>query len=264
MADFSAKDVQRLRQQSGAGMMDAKKALVENGGDFDAASAWLREKGLAKASSRSDRDNSEGVVAARVDGSVAAAVELKCETDFVAKSDQFIALADEILDAVIAGGADAAAQKSEAIDDLRVSLKENIELGRVVHFEAGEGDSLEAYVHVQNGRGVNAVLVHLSGGDADTARDVAMHAAFSKPSYVSRDEVPEAEVAAERETLTNITRNEGKPEAALEKIVEGRLTGWYKERVLLDQGWVKDEKTSIAKMLGDAKIAGFAQIVIGG
>ncbi|MCB0989825.1 MAG: translation elongation factor Ts [Acidimicrobiales bacterium] len=264
MADFSAKDVQRLRQQSGAGMMDAKKALVENGGDFEAAAAWLRERGLAKASTRSDRENSEGVVAARVEGSVAAAVELKCETDFVAKSDQFIDLAGEILDLVISEGVEAAAAKNEAIDDMRVTLKENIELGRVVRFDAAEGDSLEAYVHVQNGRGVNAVLVHLNGGSEELARDVAMHAAFSRPAFVTRDEVPEADVAAERETLATITRNEGKPEAALEKIVEGRLNGWFKERVLLEQGWVKDEKTTIDKMLGDASIAGFAQIEIGG
>ncbi|MCP3938935.1 MAG: translation elongation factor Ts [Actinomycetia bacterium] len=263
MADFSAKDVQRLRQQSGAGMMDAKKALVENDGDFEAAAAWLREKGLAKASSRSDRENTEGVVAAKVDGSVAAAVELKCETDFVAKSDQFIAMADEILGLVLSDGVDAAAAKSTAIDDMRVTLKENIELGRVVRFEANEGQAIDAYVHIQNGRGVNAVLVHLSQGTTDTARDVAMHAAFSRPGFVSRDEVPEDEVAAERETLANITRNEGKPEQAIDKIVEGRLTGWFKERVLLDQGWVKDDKMSVAKMLGDAEILGFAQIEIG-
>ena len=225
MAEFTAKDVQALRQSTGAGMMDAKKALVENGGDPEAATKWLREKGLAKAAGRTDRDNSQGTVAVALEGGVASIVELKCETDFVAKSDQFTALVQEIATLVAVQGADAAGQKTEAIDDLKLVLKENIELGQVVRVEAGDGHVIDSYVHRQDGRGVNGVIVELDGGTTDIAHDIAVHVAFSKPSAVRREDIPEADVAEERATLESITRAEGKPEAALEKIVEGRLSG---------------------------------------
>lgn len=265
MPEFTAKDVQALRQASGAGMMDAKRALTENDGDFDAAAQWLREKGLAKAASRSDRENNQGAVAVAVDTDavVAAIVELKCETDFVAKSDQFTELAEEIAGLVLEGGEDAAAQKADAIDELKVTLKENIELGRVVRFAAAEGNLLDTYLHVQSDRGVNAVLVELAGGTPELAHDVAVHIAFSKPPYLSRDEVPTDQVEAERASLEAITKAEGKPEAAWPKIIEGRLNGWYKERVLLEQGFVRDEKQTISQLLGDASIVRFAQVVIG-
>lgn len=263
MADFTAKDVQALRQSTGAGMMDAKKALTENGGDPEAAAKWLRENGLAKAAKRTDRDNSQGTVAVALVGGVASIVELKCETDFVAKSDQFTSLVQEIATLVATQGEGAEAEKANAIDDLKVTLKENIDLGRVVRVEAGEGNVLDSYVHRQDGRGVNGVIVELSGGTTDLAHDVAVHVAFTKPSAIRREEVPEAEVAEERATLESITRAEGKPEAALEKIVEGRLTGWFKERVLLEQGFVKDEKTTIKALLGEADIVRVAQVVVG-
>lgn len=263
MADFTAKDVQALRQSTGAGMMDAKKALVENGGDPEAAAKWLREKGLAKAAGRTDRDNSQGTVAVAQEGSAAAIVELKCETDFVAKSDQFTSLVQEIATLVATQGEGAAAQKADAIDDLKVTLKENIELGQVVRVEAGDGHVIDSYVHRQDGRGVNGVIVELTGGTPEIAHDVAVHVAFAKPSAIRREDIPEAEVAEERSTLESITRAEGKPEAALEKIVEGRLSGWFKERVLLEQGFVKDEKTTIKALLGDADIVRVAQVVVG-
>ena len=161
-------------------------------------------------------------------------------------------------------GTDAAGDKADAIDDLKVVLKENIELGQVVRVEAAAGNVIDSYVHRQDGRGVNGVVVELSGGTAEIAHDVAVHIAFAKPTAIRRDEVPEAEVAAEREALTAITRAEGKPEAALDKIVEGRLGGWFKDRVLLEQGFVKDEKTSIEKLLGGAEVVRFAQVVVGG
>jgi len=264
VADFTAKDVQALRQSTGAGMMDAKRALTENGGDPEAAAQWLREKGLAKAAGRTDRDNSQGTVAVAQEGDVAAVVELKCETDFVAKSDQFTSLVQEIATLVAVKGTAAAGDKADAIDDLKVVLKENIELGQVVRVEAAAGNVIDSYVHRQDGRGVNGVIVELSGGTAEIAHDVAVHIAFAKPTAIRRDEVPEAEVAAEREALTAITRAEGKPEAALDKIVEGRLGGWFKDRVLLEQGFVKDEKTSIEKLLGGAEVVRFAQVVVGG
>jgi len=264
MADFTAKDVQALRQATGAGMMDAKNALVENGGDMDAAGKWLREKGLAKAATRTDRENSQGAVAVSVSGNVAAIAELKCETDFVAKSDQFSSLVQEIAALVAANGEAAAATKTEAIDTLKVVLKENIELGRIVRVEAAEGHVVDSYIHRQDGRGVNGVLVELDGGTAELAHEICVQIAFSKPSYLSRDDVPEAEVAEERQTLEGITRAEGKPEAALGKIVDGRLTGWFKERVLLEQNYVKDEKQTITQLLGGAKIVRFDQVAIGG
>lgn len=267
MSNFTAKDVQALRQATGAGMMDAKKALVENDGDAEAAGKWLREKGIAKSATRSDRDNSEGIVVAKVvataDGAVGAIVELKCETDFVAKSDQFGTLAGELLDLVIAGGEGATADKTAEIDDIKITLKENIDVGQVVRYEAPAGAALDAYVHQQNGRGVNAVLVEIQDGTEALAHDVALHIASSRPKYLSRDEVPAEVVAAERETLETISRNEGKPEQAIEKIVEGRLTGFFRDNTLLEQKFIKDEKQTIVGILGDGKINRFIQVEIG-
>lgn len=263
MPEFTAKDVQALRQSTGAGMMDAKKALQENGGDFDAATKWLREKGLAKSAAREDRDNSQGTVAVSVVDGVAAVVELKCETDFVAKSDQFSTLVQEIATLVVVDGEEAAAKKADAIDDMKVVLKENIELGRIVRIEPAAGNVVDTYLHRQDGRGVLGVVVELAGGSVDLAHEIAVHIAFAKPKYLTREEVPADAVAAERETLEGITRAEGKPEAALEKIVEGRLGGWFKDQVLLEQGYVKDEKQTIAQLLGGASIVRFALVAIG-
>jgi elongation factor Ts len=263
MADFTAKDVQALRQATGAGMMDCKKALTQCDGDMEAAIKWLREKGLAKAGERQDRANTQGTVAVAHSGNVASIVELKCETDFVAKADQFKSLVQEMAGLVVAGDEKSVQEKADAIDDLKVLLKENIELGEVRRIEAAPGHVIDAYVHRQDGRGVNAVIVELDGGDPEVAHEVAVHIAFTKPTAIRREEVPEAEVAEERATLESITRAEGKPEAALEKIVEGRLTGWFKERVLLEQGFVKDEKTTIKALLGSADIVRFEQVVVG-
>ena len=263
MPDFTAKDVQALRQATGAGMMDSKRALQENSGDFDLATKWLREKGLAKSAAREDRDNSQGTVAVSAVDGVAAIAELKCETDFVAKSDQFSTLVQEIATLVALKGEEAAALKADAIDDMKVVLKENIELGRVVRIEAAPGNIVDTYVHRQDGRGVLGVIVELEGGSVDLAHDIAVHVAFTKPSYLSADEVPEAEVAAERDTLEAITRAEGKPEPAIAKIVDGRLGAWLKERVLLEQAYVKDDKQTIAQLLGGASVARFAVVAIG-
>jgi elongation factor Ts len=263
MPDFSAKDVQRLRQSTGAGMMDAKRALVEAGGDFDAAARWLREQGLGKADERGGRDNTQGAVAVTAQGTVAAIVELKCETDFVAKSDGFVAAAQTIADSVAAGGEGAVADHGELVDDLKVTLKENIEVGQVVRLEAAEGNVLDTYLHKQDGRGVNAVAVELAGGDDQLAHDLAIHIAFTKPRYLRRDEVPATILDAEREVLEAQTRQEGKPEAALPKIVEGKLNGWLREHVLIDQKWVRDEKQTIGDRLGSAELVRFAQVYIG-
>ena len=260
---ISAKDVQALRQASGAGMMDAKKALEETNGDFDAAGQLLRERGLAKSIDRSDRENSQGAVAAAHTGSAAAIVELKCETDFVAKSDQFIAVIDDLLAAVLADGEGGVDAFKDRIDDLKVTLKENIDLGRVVRFDVAAGQAVDTYVHKQEGRGVNAVLVVLDGGDAELAHEVAVSAAFSKPKFLTREEVPQSVIDEERAGFEGVTRAEGKPEQAIEKIVAGRLNGWYKDHVLLEQAYAKDDKKSITDLLAGATIARFAQVYIG-
>ncbi|HEX3947555.1 MAG TPA: translation elongation factor Ts [Acidimicrobiales bacterium] len=263
MANFTAKDVQTLRQSTGAGMLDAKRALEESDGDMEQAAQWLREKGLAGAAKRSDRDASQGAVAVVRDGNVAGIVELRSETDFVAKAPEFVAMADELAALVVAKGDGAVAERQDDVDRLRTTLQENISVGRVARVEAGEGETLDTYLHQQAGRGVNAVIVLLRGGTAELAHDIALHIAFAKPAYLSRDEVPADEVAAERVTIEAISRNEGKPEAALPKIVEGRLGGWFKDRVLLEQSFARDEKQSITGMLGSAEVIRFVQVVIG-
>ena len=263
MAEFTARDVQALRKATGAGMMDAKRALEETDGDAEAAARQLREQGKTKAAGRDDRANAEGAVAVANTASVAAVVELKSETDFVAKSEEFTALAQALADDVAASGKDAVQDHVATIEDLRISLKENIEVGRIERFEASDGEVLDTYLHRQNDRGVNGVVVHLAGGSSELAHDVALHIASSRPKYLTRDEVPVDEVEQERATLETLSRNEGKPEAALERIVTGRLDGWYRQHTLLEQKFVKDEKRSIAEVLGDVTIKGFAQVEIG-
>jgi len=263
VANYTAKDIATLRQMTGAGMLDCRNALDEADGDIEKAAQILREKGLSGAAKRSDRDASEGAVSAVRSGDAAAIVELRCETDFVAKSGEFVALADELAALVAAKGEDATSELNGEIERLQTTLKENISVGRVRRLVADHGQVVDTYVHRQNDRGVNAVALVLDGGSEALAHDLAVHIAFTKPTYLSRDEVPEDEVAAERATLETISRNEGKPEAALPKIVEGRMTGWFKERVLLEQGYVRDEKQTISAMLGSASIVAFAQVVIG-
>ena len=258
---FTAKDVQNLRQATGAGMMDAKRALEETGGVFDAAAKALREKGLAKSVDRADRENTDGVVAIATGPGVAAIVELKCETDFAAKKPEFVAAAQQLADTVAAGGS--VDEHKDLVDDFKVSLKENIDVGRVEKIDVADGQTLDTYLHKQEGRGVNAVVVVLDGGDQELAHEVAVSAAFSKPRYITRAEVPQADADEERSTLEGITRAEGKPEQAIEKIVEGRLNAWYKNQVLLEQPYAKDDKQSITDLLGDAKLARFAQVYIG-
>ena len=262
MPDFSAKDVQALRRETGAGMLDAKRALEEAKGDVEKAKLWLREQGLASSGKRSGRASSQGAVSVVVDGP-GAIVELRCETDFVAKSPEFVNLVDELAHLVASKGEDAMADRQADVEELNVTLKENIGVGQVVRFVPAEGAILDSYLHVQNDRGVNAVLVEMEGGTNDLAHEVAVHIAFARPAYLSRDEVPASEVEAERATLESISRKEGKPEAALPKIVEGRLTGWFKERCLLDQPYARDEKQTIAQLIGEARVTRFAQVVVG-
>ena len=260
---ISTKDIQALRQSTGAGMMDCKRALEESNGDVEAAKQWLREKGLSAAAKRDDRESAQGVVALLIDGNVGGIVKLKSETDFVAGSDQFKGEAETLAKLVIAEGEGAVAQRATQLEDLKITLKEKIELGEVVRFEAAPGNVLDSYLHIQGGRGVNAVLVEMSNASQELAHDIAVHIAFARPKYLSRNDVPADVVEHERQTLETISRNEGKPEAALPKIIEGRLNGFYKDVALLDQPYAKDDKQSITQVIGSASIVRYAQVEIG-
>jgi elongation factor Ts len=163
MAEFTAQDVKALRDATGAGMMDCKKALTEADGDMERAAQVLRQKGLSKVATLEDRENNQGAVAIARNGNVAAMVELKSETDFSAKADDFVALTQALADAVLADGEEAVAAHQAALEDLKISKKENIELGLVARFEAADGNVLDAYLHTQDGRGTNGVLIEISG-----------------------------------------------------------------------------------------------------
>ncbi|MEE2683306.1 MAG: translation elongation factor Ts [Actinomycetota bacterium] len=263
MAEFTAKDVQKLRQASGAGMMDAKKALDESAGDYDAALQALREKGLAKADSRSDRESSDGAIAIARNDNAVALVELKSETDFAAKAQDFLTLTQEIADLVLNEGEEAVSQKSETIDDLRIAKKENIQLGTVQRLDIEQGSIIDVYLHTdQEGRGINGVIVQGHDVSPETLHEIALHIAFAKPSALTREEVPSEEIEKERESALGVTKAEGKPEAAWEKIVEGRVSKWLSERVLLEQGMF-GEKETVSQKLGEGSITNFVQAYIG-
>jgi len=279
MADISAKDVAALRKLTGAGMMDCKRALEESSGDLDQAKDWLRERNLGQAGKREGRAADQGAVEVLVEGNVGALVELNCETDFVAKGADFGALLDRLARVVAEHGSDDLAARplgdttvGEAVVQLSGTIGEKIELGRAVRLEAADG-LVDGYKHIQNERGVIGVLVVLGGvspGDPkarEIAHDVALHVANSAPRYTTRADVPDDELAKEREVLEAQTRNEGKPENALPKIVEGKLQGFYKQHVLVDQPFVKDPKTSVGALVatlgGGATVRSFVRVKIG-
>ena len=264
MAAYSAKDVQKLRQMTGVGMLDAKNALDETGGDMDKAARLLREKGLASQAKRADRDASEGAVAIGRSGNAASIVQLRSETDFVAKSDEFVALVTALADLVAEQGEDAhspAQRRHRQPQD----HPQGEHLGRSGRPHRGAGRRRGRLLPAPAGRtrcqrrGRGPRRGHRGAGPRHRRPHRLRPARATSPATTS----PQNEVAAERETVEKIARNEGKPDAALPKIVEGRLNGWYKERVLLDQPYVKDEKQTIAKLLGSAKVTQFAQVVVG-
>jgi elongation factor Ts len=270
MANITAADVKKLRDLTSAGMMDSKKALEEADGDFDKAVEILRVKGSAKAAKRgAERTASAGLVAT----AGTALVELNCETDFVAKSDEFVAAAQQIADAADqAKPADAEALKAaklgdstvgEVVEGLAVKIGEKIELGRVAVFDG----PVASYMHRRAADLPPAVgvLVEYDGADADAARGAAMQIAAMRPQYVSRDEVPADVVAKEREIAEATAREEGKPEQALPKIIEGRLNGYFKDVALLDQPSVQDSKKSVKAVLDAAGITvkRFARFEVG-
>ncbi len=274
MANYTAADVKALREKSGAGMMDCKSALDEADGNVDKAMEVLRLKGLKGVTKREGRTTSNGLIVARVNGGTGWLIELACETDFVAKAAVFIALADKVADAVVAAGAkslDAALAANlggksvaEAINDEAAIMGEKVELRRVA---VAEGDAVDAYLH-RTSKDLPpqvGVLVAYSGTDAETAHDVAVHIAAFSPTALSRDDISAEVVATERRIAEETARNEGKPEAALTKIVEGRVNGFFKENVLVEQDFAKDNKLSVGKVLENAGItvSAFARMRVG-
>jgi elongation factor Ts len=274
MANFTIADIKALREQLGTGMVDTKKALEEADGDVEKAVEILRLKGAKGNAKRADRSTSEGLVVARENAGSVTLLELACETDFVAKNERFIALADKVVDAAAAAGADSveAALAADAdgktveqlISDEAAIIGEKVELRRV---RTVSGDKFEVYLHKTSKDlppQVGVVLAY-TGDDAETARSIAQHISFANPSYLTRDAVPEADVEKEREIVTEISRNEGKPEAALPKIVEGRVNAFFKQVALLDQDYAKDNKLSVAKVASDAglTLTDFARFKVG-
>ncbi|AZH78452.1 MULTISPECIES: translation elongation factor Ts [Microbacterium] len=274
MANFTIADLKALREQLGTGMVDTKKALEEADGDVQKATEILRLKGAKGNAKRADRSTSEGLIVAREQDGAVTLIELACETDFVAKNERFIALADKVADAAAAVKADSveaalaasAGDKSveQVISEEAAIIGEKVELRRV---RTITGDKVEVYLH-RTSKDLPpqiGVVVAYSGDDAETARSIAQHISFANPSYLSREDVPTDAVEKEREIVTEISRNEGKPEAALPKIVEGRVSAFIKQVALLEQDYAKDNKLSVAQVAKDAGITvtDFARFKVG-
>ena len=271
MASFTAADVKKLRDATGAGMMDAKRALEESDGDFDAATEALRIKGAAKVQKRgAERTAGNGLVVA----AEGAMIELGCETDFVAKNEQFQSLASDLvahvsstrpasLDALLAETLKDGRTVGENIDGLSAVIGEKLELKRFVLLDG----QVATYLHKKASDlpAQVGVLVEFTGADAEAARSTAMQVAAMRPLYVTRDEVPAETVESERRIAEATAREEGKPEAALPKIVEGRVNGFFKEVVLTEQSSVLDSKKSVKAVLDEAGITvtRFARFEVG-
>ena len=273
MANFTAADVKRLRELTGAGMLDCKNALTESDGDFEKAVEALRIKGAKDVGKRAERATAEGLVAAR-DGAL---IELNCETDFVAKNEQFQKLADEIVAAAVSSkAADVDALKASPIDqgsptktveqaiaELSAKIGEKLQLRRVAIFDG----TVETYLHRRSADLPPAVgvLVEYTGDGSEAAHAVALQIAALKARYLSRDDVPEDVVASERRIAEETAKAEGKPEQALPKIVEGRLNGFFKDAVLLEQPSVSDNKKTVKALLDEAgvTVTRFARFEVG-
>ncbi|MFC7672112.1 translation elongation factor Ts [Mycolicibacterium sp. GCM10028919] len=258
MANYTAADVKRLRELTGAGMMDCKNALAESDGDYDKAVEVLRIKGAKDVGKRAERATAEGLVAAK-DGAL---IELNSETDFVAKNAEFQAVADQIVTAAAAAKATDVAELQAAkvgdttveqvIAELSAKIGEKLVLRRATYFDG----QVETYLHKRSADLPPAVgvLVEYQGDSKEAAHAVALQIAALKAKYLTRDEVPEELVANERRIAEETARNEGKPEQALQKIIEGRLNGFFKDVVLLDQPSVSDSKKSVKALLDDAGV----------
>jgi elongation factor Ts len=276
MANYSAADVKRLRELTGAGMLDCKNALVEAAGDVDAAVEALRLKGAKDVSKRAGRTAANGLVTAELDGTSAGVlVELNCETDFVAKTDQFQQLAADIVRAAMAAkvtdrlallGVETrpGTTVQQLIDEAGAALKEKLELGRFARLDGGY---IASYLHRSDPAlpPARGVLVQLDSADAETGKDIAQQIAASQPAYVHRDDVPAEILAKERRIAEQMTREEGKPEQAIGKIVEGRVNAFLKEIVLVEQPFIKEPKKTIKQVLAERKVnvRSFARFQIG-
>lgn len=261
MANYTAADIKELRERTGAGMLDVKKALDEAEGDQSKAIEILRIKGQKGVTKREGRTTSNGLVVAKAEAGVGTLVEVLCETDFVAKSAPFTALADQVLTAAIEAKATDAESLltapvdgktvQELLDDANATIGEKIEVKRAARVEA---PTVSAYLHKTSPDlpAQIGVLVGTDGGDEQVGRDVAMHIAAFSPNVLSREEIDAETVANERRIAEQTAKEEGKPEAALPKIVEGRVNGFFKENVLLDQPFAKDAKKSVGKVLEEA------------
>ncbi|MFF2369580.1 translation elongation factor Ts [Agromyces sp. NPDC058110] len=272
---ISIADIKALREQLGTGMVDTKKALEEADGDLEKATEILRLKGAKGNAKRADRSTSEGLVAAVDNGDgTATLIELACETDFVAKGDKFVGLADRVLAAVAASRADSVESGlaapaegktvADVIDGEAAILGEKIELRRV---RLVKGEQFSIYLH-KTSKDLPpqvGVVLGYTGADAETARSIAQHISFAAPEYLTREDVPAEAVEKERALVEQITREEGKPEAALPKIVEGRVSAYFKQVALLEQDYAKDNKLSVTKVLQDAGItvSDFARFKVG-
>jgi elongation factor Ts len=276
MANFTAADVKRLREQTAAGMLDCKKALEQTDGDFDAAVEVLRLKGAKDVSKRATRTAANGLVTAELDGTSAGVlVEVNCETDFVAKTDLFQQAAGEIARAALEHKpADRLAllglevrpgiTAQQLLEDASASLKEKLEIGRFAQFQGGY---IASYLH-RSDRSLPptvGVLVQLDQPSAEAGKDLAQQIAAMRPQYLTRDEVPSDVVEKERAIAEQLTRDEGKPEQAIPKIVEGRLNTYFKEVALTDQPFVKDPKKAVKQVLAEygVTVRGFARFQVG-
>ena len=274
MADFSLEDLKTLRERLGTGMVDSKNALVEAGGDLEKATELLRLKGAKSNAKRSDRSTSEGLVAVVESATATTMIELACETDFVAKSEKFVNLGNAVLQALADSGAETveaalavaagAGTVESTINDEAAILGEKIELRRIVRLP---GDKFSVYLH-RTSKDLPpqvGVVVSYAGDDAETIRSIAQHISFADPQYLTSDQIPTETVENERRIVEEISRGEGKPEAALPKIIEGRVAAFFKQVSLLDQDYAKDNKLSVAKVLADAglTVTGFARFKVG-
>lgn len=276
MANYTAADIKKLREMTAAGMLDVKKALDEADGDLDKAQEILRVKGQKGVTKREGRTTSNGLVAAHTADGVGTLVEVLCETDFVAKSERFGALAQQVLDQAVAGdAADASSLLAgslpdgrtvqELLDSANATIGEKIEVKRLARIE---GPVVQSYLHKTSPDlpAQIGVIVAVEGGDSQTVKDVAMHIAAFAPSVLTRDELPAETVENERRVAEATAKEEGKPEAALPRIVEGRVNGFFKENVLLDQAHAKDPKKTVGKVLDEngATALAFARFRVGG
>ena len=262
MTAIPASLVKELRERTGAGMMDCKRALVDTGGDVDEAVKVIREKGLAQAAKKAGRETTEGKVVYDLSSeSVAAMVAVGCETEPVSNNEEFMVFAQRVLDVVERHGPEAAEELEEERAELVAKLGENIVVRDAVRYQGEDGDVLSAYVHPPANK--LGVLVH-ARGDGDQAYRLAMHIAASRPLYARRTDVPEAEISAEREILSKQPDVKEKPEQVREKIVEGRINKWLKEIVLDEQMWIHDTSRRVGDVLGESglEVVEFSRLAV--